>query len=192
MTTRSTPTHPRGRSGAHRVGPRRERAEVQGAAVQPLICVIEIPQGSRNKYEYDPELGGIKLDRFISASAVFPTVGYVPETLAPDGDPLDVLVCVSEPTFPGCIVASKPIGVFKMVDEKGPDDHLLCVPCADPGWNTLEQIDEMPLLLRREISHFFAIYKDLDEGRCSEVKGWGTREEALRMVAQAQERFRRQ
>jgi inorganic pyrophosphatase len=160
-------------------------------AMEPLICVIEIPKGSRNKYEYDPKLGGIKLDRFISASLVFPTdYGYVPETLAPDGDPLDVLVCVSEPTFPGCIVPARPIGVFKMSDEKGPDPHVLCVPCVDPGWNTFEQIDELPPLLRREISHFFAVYKDLDEGRCSEVKGWGTREEALQTLAEARKRFR--
>jgi inorganic pyrophosphatase len=88
-------------------------------------------------------------------------------------------------------VVSKPIGVFKMIDEKGPDDHLLCVPCADPGWNTVEEIDALPALLRREISHFFAIYKDLDEGRCSEVKGWGGREEALHLIAETQERFRR-
>jgi inorganic pyrophosphatase len=169
-----------------------DQAEAQVPAVEPLICVIEIPQGCRNKYEYDPALGGIKLDRFISASAVFPTdYGYVPDTLAPDGDPLDVLVCVSEPTFPGCLVACKPIGVFKMVDEKGPDDHLLCVPCADPGWNTLEHIDQLPTLLRREISHFFAIYKDLDEGRRSEVKGWDGPEEALRLIAEAQERLGR-
>jgi inorganic pyrophosphatase len=162
------------------------------AVEQELICVIEIPQGSRNKYEYDPDLGGIKLDRFISASAIFPTdYGYIPETLAPDGDPLDVLVCVSEPTFPGCIVISKPIGVFKMIDEKGPDDRIVCVPCADPGWNTIEQVDALPTLLQREISHFFAIYKDLDEGRCSEVKGWGGRDEALRLIAETRERFLR-
>jgi inorganic pyrophosphatase len=172
--------------------PQAAESDLGDGAVEPLICVIEIPQGSRNKYEYDPDLGGIKLDRFISAAAVFPTdYGYVPETLAPDGDPLDVLVCVSEPTFPGCIVASKPIGVFKMVDEKGPDDHLVCVPCGDPGWNAVEEIDGLPALLRREISHFFAIYKDLDEGRCSAVKGWGAREEALRVIAEARELFRR-
>ena len=110
-----------------------------------LRCIVEIPKGSRNKYEYDPELGGIKLDRFISASVVYPTdYGYVPETLAPDGDPLDVLVCVSEPTFSGCIVEAKIVGLFKMADEKGPDDHVVCVPFADPGWNYLEDVDDLP------------------------------------------------
>ena len=85
-----------------------------------LICVVEIPKGSRNKYEYDAELGGIKLNRFVSASVVYPTdYGYVPETLAPYGDPLDVLVCVSEPTFPGCMVETRVIGLLKFSDEKG-------------------------------------------------------------------------
>jgi inorganic pyrophosphatase len=157
---------------------------------EPLVCVVEIPKGSRNKYEYDPELGGIKLDRFVSASVVYPTdYGYVPGTLAPDGDPLDVLICVSEPTFPGCMVPSKVIGLFKMSDEKGPDDHVLCVPCEDPGWNTVEEIGDLPEQLRREIGHFFAVYKDLDVDRHSEVKGWGDRAEAFDTIQRAREAF---
>ncbi|HEY2771153.1 MAG TPA: inorganic diphosphatase [Solirubrobacteraceae bacterium] len=158
---------------------------------EPLLCVVEIPKGSRNKYEWDPELGAIKLDRFVSASVVYPTdYGYIPDTLAPDGDPLDVLVCVSEPTFPGCVVLTKVIGLFKMSDEKGPDDHVVCVPCHDPGWNTLEEIDDLPRQLQREISHYFAVYKDLDEDRHSEVKGWGTREEAYHRIEWAREQYR--
>ena len=116
-----------------------------------LTCVVEIPKGSRNKYEYDPEIGAIKLDRFISASVVYPTdYGYVPETLAPDGDPLDVLVCVSEPTFPGCFVVTKAVGLFKMSDEKGPDDHVVCVPCDDPGWNSIDDVEDLPAAPRRD------------------------------------------
>ena len=160
---------------------------------EPLVCIVEIPKGSRNKYEYDPELGGIKLDRFVSAVVVYPTdYGYVPETLAPDGDPLDVLVCVSEPTFPGCIVACKPIGLFKMADEKGPDDHVLCVPLDDPGWNTLEDTDDLPGQLRREIGHFFSVYKDLDPDRHSDVKGWGSLQEALETIEKARKAYREQ
>jgi inorganic pyrophosphatase len=156
-----------------------------------LTCVVEIPKGSRNKYEYDPELGAVKLDRFISASVVYPTdYGFVPETLAADGDPLDVLVCVSEPTFPGCVVPSKVVGLFKMADEKGDDPHVLCVPCSDPGWNFIEDVDDLPKLLRSEISHFFAVYKDLDDDRHSEVLGWGDREEALAVVEEARRRHR--
>ncbi len=156
-----------------------------------LNCVVEIPKGSRNKYEFDAELGAIKLDRFVSASVVYPTdYGYLPKTLAPDGDPLDILVCVSEPTFPGCIVPSKPIGVFRMADEKGDDDHVVCVPCSDPGWNELERIGDLPNQLRNEISHFFAVYKDLDPDKHSEVKGWADLEAAWETIEQAREAYR--
>ncbi len=156
-----------------------------------LTCIVEIPKGGRNKYEYDPELGGIKLDRFISASVVYPTdYGYVPDTLAPDGDPLDVLVCVSEPTFPGCFVLAKAIGLFKMADEKGPDDHVVCVPVDDPGWNTLEDVDDLPRQLRAEITHFFTVYKDLDPDRHSDVTGWAGREAALEAIERARQAFR--
>jgi inorganic pyrophosphatase len=156
----------------------------------PVMCVVEIPKGSRNKYEYDPELGAIKLDRFVSASVVYPTdYGFIPETLAPDGDPLDVLVCVSEPTFPGCMVPSRVVGLFKMSDEKGPDDHVVCVPCNDPGWNGLHDLDDLPVQLRREIGHFFDVYKDLDEGRHSEVVGWGDRNEAFERIESARRKF---
>jgi inorganic pyrophosphatase len=156
-----------------------------------VLCVVEIPKGSRNKYEWDPELNAIRLDRFVSASVVYPTdYGYVPETLAPDGDPLDVLVCVSEPTFPGCVVQAKVVGLFKMSDEKGPDDHVVCVPCNDPGWNTYEDIDDLPEQLRREISHYFTVYKDLDPDRHSEVKGWGSREEAFERIEWAVKQYR--
>jgi inorganic pyrophosphatase len=156
----------------------------------PLICIVEIPKGSRNKYEYDPDLGGIKLDRFVSASVVYPTdYGYVPQTLAPDGDPLDVLVCVSEPTFPGCIVPTKVVGLFKMADEKGPDDHVVCVPVSDPGWNSVEDVNDLPPLLRAEIGHFFTVYKDLDRGRYSEVGGWDDRAAALQTIQRARDEF---
>ena len=155
-----------------------------------LNCVVEIPKGSRNKYEYDPELGGIKLDRFISASVVYPTdYGYVPETLAPDGDALDVLVCVSEPTFPGCIVTAKAVGLFKKTDEKGDDDLVLCVPCMDPGWNHIDDLDGIPAQLRAEIDHFFSVYKDLEVDRHSEVRGWGRAAEAEAAIHRAREAF---
>jgi inorganic pyrophosphatase len=160
---------------------------------EPLICVVEIPKGSRNKYEYDADLGGVKLDRFVSASVVYPTdYGFVPETLAPDGDPLDVLVCVSEPTFPGCFVPTKPIGLFRMSDEKGPDDHVVCVPCNDPGWNGYATVDELPRQLRNEITHFFTVYKDLDADRHSEVGGWDGIDAALQAIEAARAAYREQ
>ncbi len=164
-----------------------------GMDSEQLVCVIEIPKGSRNKYEFDEHLGGIKLDRFVSASVVYPTdYGYLPDTLAPDGDPLDVLVCVSEPTFPGCLVPTKPIGLFKMSDEKGPDNHVLCVPCSDPGWNWVQQIEDLPAQLRAEIGHFFSVYKDLDPDKHSQVDGWDGLDAALATIEEARERFRSQ
>ena len=125
-------------------------------AEDALICMVEIPMGSRNKYEFDPALGAIKFDRFVSASVVYPTdYGFVPETLALDGDELDVLVCVSEPTFPGCLVPVNPLGMFCMRDENGPDDKVVCVPVNDPRWNVHHQVEDLPQQLRDEIFHFF-------------------------------------
>jgi inorganic pyrophosphatase len=121
---------------------------------------------------------------------VYPTdYGYVPETLAADGDALDVLVCVSEPTFPGCMILCRTIGLFDMEDEHGLDSKLLCVPCNDPMWSSLQRLDDLPSQLRAEISHFFAIYKDLEVGRESKVKGWRDLEAALQELQDARERY---
>jgi inorganic pyrophosphatase len=175
-------------SRATRVERIRERPEPTVIAM--IKCIVEIPKGSRNKYEYDPEAGGIKLDRFLSSSVVYPTdYGFIPDTCALDGDALDALICVSEPTFPGCIVFCKPIGLFEMEDEHGVDSKVLCVPCKDPGWNSLENLDDLPTLLRNEIAQFFAIYKDLEPGKESHVKGWRDRDAALAEIDSARERF---
>jgi inorganic pyrophosphatase len=117
-------------------------------------CLVEIPKGSRNKYEWDDELKAIKLDRFLFSSVVYPTdYGFIPETLAEDGDPLDAMVCVSEATFPGCVIAVKVIALFRMRDEKGVDDKVLCVPLSDPNWNTMEVLDDLPQPLRDAEQH---------------------------------------
>jgi inorganic pyrophosphatase len=159
---------------------------------EPLTCVVEIPKGSRNKYEYDAELGVIKLDRFVSASVVYPTdYGFVPDTLSLDGDALDVLVCVSEPTFPGCVVLARPIALLDMEDEHGIDPHVLSVPVADPGWNKLERLEDLPAGLAAEIGHFFAVYKDLDDNRRSTVSGWRDREAALLEIEESRRRYRK-
>jgi inorganic pyrophosphatase len=154
-----------------------------------FICVVEIPKGSRNKYEYDPELGGLKFDRLLMSAATYPTdYGYLRNTLAEDGDPLDALVCLTEPTFPGCLIPVKPIGMFAMRDEKGTDDKILCVPLHDPYWNGYEQLEDLPELLRQEIEQFFSIYKEL-ERKTVEVGGWCSRSDALAEIAAAAERF---
>ncbi len=148
--------------------------------------MIEIPKGSRNKYEYDEGIRAVILDRFLSSSTVYPTdYGYLIGHRGRDGDPLDALVCVSEPTFPGCVIAVKPIALFKMEDEKGMDDKVVCVPKHDPGWNHAETLDDVPEQLQREISHFFSIYKEL-EGKEVTVHGWRPREEALEVIDDAE------
>ena len=147
-----------------------------------LLAFIEIPKGSRNKYEFDENVGRVILDRFLSSSMVYPTdYGYLIGHRGRDGDPLDAMVCVSEATFPGCVIPVKPIALFKMRDEKGEDDKVVCVPTHDPGWNTAETLDDITDQLQREITHFFSVYKQL-EGKAVEVDGWRSREEAIAVI----------
>jgi inorganic pyrophosphatase len=153
-----------------------------------LVCIVEITKGGRNKFEYDPALGGIKFDRLLISAATYPAdYGYLRDTLGRDGDPLDALVCLYEPTFPGCLIPVKPLGLFKMRDEESSDNKVICVPLGDPYWNQYDELEELPELLRQEIEQFFSIYKTL-EGKPVEIDGWGFREEALREIAEAQAR----
>jgi inorganic pyrophosphatase len=155
-----------------------------------LLCFVEIPKGSRNKYEYDEELDAIMLDRFLFSSMVYPTdYGFIPKTLGEDGDALDAMVCVSEPTFPGCVIPVKAIALFRMEDDKGVDDKVLCVPLSDPAWNTLDTLDDLPQQLQQEIEHFFSVYKDLEQKKVK-VHGWRSREDALSQIDAARERYR--
>ena len=151
---------------------------------------IEIPKGSRNKYEWDPELGAIRLDRFLFSSVVYPTdYGFIPETWALDDDPLDAMVCVSEATFPGCVIPVKVIALFKMRDDEGQDDKVVCVPFSDPNWNTFKSLDDLSMQLRDEISHFFGMYKE-PEGKVVKVDGWYSREDALAEIDESRKRWR--
>ncbi|MCM4170451.1 inorganic diphosphatase [Arenibacter sp. TNZ] len=152
--------------------------------------LIEIPKGSRNKYEYDFALKKIRYDRMIFSSMMYPAdYGFVPETLALDGDPLDVLVLVTEATFPGCVMEVKPIGVFHMTDEKGPDEKVICVPVSDPIWNKINDLNELNPHLIKEIEHFFKVYKDLEKKKV-DVGGWGEQQEAREIVAKCIQRFK--
>jgi inorganic pyrophosphatase len=154
-----------------------------------LICVVEIPKGGRNKYEHDPELGGMRFDRLLASAATYPTdYGYLRDTLGEDGDPLDALVCLYEPTFPGCLIPVKALGMFNMRDEKGADAKIICVPFDDPYWNKYEELEDLPLLLRQEIEQFFSIYKDLEPGKEVSVEGWRSREDALAEIELAKRR----
>ena len=157
---------------------------------EPLHVVVEIPKGSSNKYEWDDDLKAIKLDRLLFSSLGYPTdYGFFWHTLAADGDPLDAMVTVSEPTFPGCLIEVKPVALFRMRDEKAEDNKILCVPVTDPNWNHIEQLEDLPMMLRDEISHFFSIYKT-PEWKVVKVDGWYSREAALRSIERARARYR--
>ncbi|WP_431137118.1 inorganic diphosphatase [Psychroserpens mesophilus] len=151
--------------------------------------LIEIPKGSRNKYEYDFELNKIRFDRMLFSSMMYPgDYGFIPETLALDGDPLDVLVMGTEPTFPMCVMEVKPIGVFHMADEKGPDEKLICVPVTDPIWNACNDIEDLNPHRIKEITHFFQVYKDLEKKKV-DVGGWGNAEEAYDILNKCIDRY---
>ena len=153
--------------------------------------VIEIPRGSRNKYEVDHDSGLIRLDRTLFTSTVYPAdYGFVPDTLGEDGDPLDALVLVLEPTFPGCLIRSRPIGMFRMRDENGPDDKILCVPASDPRQEHLQDLHHLPEFDRLEIEHFFLIYKQLEPGKCVEGQSWAGRKAAEAEVEASRRRLR--
>ncbi len=134
---------------------------------------IEIPAGSRNKYEVDHETGRLKLDRMLFTSTRYPhDYGFVDNTLGEDGDPLDALVLLEEPTFPGCLIRCRTIGMFRMTDEAGGDDKLICVPVADPRLEHLRDIYHMAEFDRLEVQHFFEVYKDLEPGKSVEGAHW--------------------
>ena len=153
--------------------------------------LIEIPRGSRNKYEVDHESGLIRLDRTLFTATQYPAdYGFIPNTLGEDGDSLDALVLVLEPTFPGCLIRSRPIGMFRMRDEKGGDDKVLCVPASDPRQEHLRDLHHVPQFDRMEIEHFFLIYKELEPGKSVEGASWADRAAAEAEVEASRRRLR--
>ena len=152
---------------------------------------IEIPKGQRNKYEVDHETGRIRLDRMLFTSMAYPSdYGYIENTLGEDSDPLDALVLLDEPTFPGCIVSVRPIGMFHMRDEAGGDDKILCIPAGDPRKAHITELEHISEFDRLEIQHFFETYKDLEPGKSVEGAHWAGREDAENCVDEAIERAR--
>lgn len=138
--------------------------------------VIEIPGGSRNKYEVDHETGRLRLDRMLFTATRYPRdYGFIENTLGLDGDPLDALVLIEEPTFPGVLIRCRAIGMFRMRDEAGGDDKIMCVPASDPRKSHLRDIHDMPEFDRLEIQHFFETYKDLEPGKSVEGATWEDR-----------------
>ncbi len=145
--------------------------------------VIEIPRGSRNKYEVDHETGRVYLDRVLFTSFVYPTdYGFFENTLGLDGDPVDALVLLEYPVFPGVGVKVRPVGVFNMSDEAGIDSKIICVPFKDPRWTHIQDITDVPQQTRDEIEHFFNRYKDLEPGKWVKTEGWGDAAEAEKIV----------
>jgi inorganic pyrophosphatase len=154
-----------------------------------IVAVIEIPKGSRNKYEADHDTGIIWLDRLLFTATQYPAdYGYVPETLADDGDPLDVLVLGDEPTFPGCHIRARAVGAFLMTDEKGRDTKVLSVPATDPRWESVHDIDDLPPFMLEEIRHFFDVYKQIEPGKETTVHGWEGADSATAEVERARTR----
>ena len=154
-----------------------------------VLVYVEIPRGSRNKYEFDEAAGGIILDRLLFTSMVYPAdYGYIEGTLGGDGDALDALVFVGEPTFPGCRIHARPIGLFRMRDEKGADEKVLCVPLRDPMWSHVSDIDDLRPELLAEVGHFFRVYGDL-EGKVVQAHGFEDRAAALEVLGEARARL---
>lgn len=150
-----------------------------------LYMIVEIPKGSRNKYEYDKEVGALRLDRVLYSSIHYPgDYGLIPQTFYDDGDPLDILVMINEPTFPGCIITVRPIGLFKMFDGTKPDDKILAVPARDPTFDDVTDIAHVPKHFLAEVAHFFEVYKDLEGIRVHPI-GWEPVEAAKARIEHA-------
>jgi inorganic pyrophosphatase len=156
---------------------------------EDIRAIIEIPGGSRNKYELDKESGILRLDRVLYSAVHYPAdYGFIPQTLAEDDDPLDVLVLLKEPTFPGCEVDLRPLGVLHMLDRGVPDEKILAVPVHDPLQDEYRELTDVPRHLLAEIEHFFQTYKDL-EGKRVESQGWEDRAAAYLAITKAIERY---
>ncbi|MBY0791446.1 MULTISPECIES: inorganic diphosphatase [Corynebacterium] len=154
-----------------------------------IEVTIEIPKGSRNKYEVDHETGKVYLDRYLFTPMAYPAdYGFIDHTLGEDGDPLDALVILPEPVFPGVIVEARPVGVFKMTDEAGGDDKLLCV-IDDVRYERYQDINDVEDHIKDEVEHFFVHYKDLEPNKEVSGSGWGDKEEAERILQEAKDRY---
>ncbi len=154
-----------------------------------IFVVIEIPRGSRNKYEIDHDTGHIFLDRRLFTATTYPAdYGFIPDTLGGDGDPLDALVLLEDPTYPGVWVEAKPVGLLWMQDEAGEDAKVICVPPTDPRWRGVEDLRDLPEELLEEIKHFFDVYKALEPGKASHTAGFETRKGAWREIERSRPR----
>ena len=148
-----------------------------------INIVIEIPRGSRNKYEIDHDTGRVFLDRRLFTATTYPAdYGFIPDTLGGDGDPLDALVLLEDPVYPGVWVEARPVGLLWMQDEAGPDAKIICVPPTEPRWKGVEDLKDLPEELLEEIKHFFDVYKALEPGKNAATQGFEGRKAAWREI----------
>ncbi|MDQ2727220.1 MAG: inorganic diphosphatase [Actinomycetota bacterium] len=160
-------------------------------ADETVDVTVETPAGSRNKYEYDEQIGAMRLDRRLPSATIFPVdYGFIPETLGLDGDPLDAMVIVEDPTFPGCVVTARILGLFMMTDEHGSDAKLITVSESDARWGDATELEDIPQPLLDEIEHFFAVYKDLEPAKHSETAGFENRQRGIETLRAASRRYR--
>jgi len=162
------------------------------AVPQDVNVVIEIPQGSAVKYEVDKSSGAIFVDRFLFTPTAYPAAyGFIPNTLAPDGDPVDALVLTPAPVVPGAVIRARPIGMLRMTDEAGSDEKIICVPHdrVHPYHTDVETIDDLPRITRAAIEHFFERYKDLEEGKWVKLEGWASKAEADEFIMSSLKAF---
>jgi inorganic pyrophosphatase len=156
-----------------------------------IEAVIEIPRGSRNKYEVDHATGRVHLDRVLYTPFVYPVdYGYFDKTLGGDGDPLDALVLLEFPVFPGVVVNVRAVGVLPMEDDGGMDEKILCVPAKDKRWEHIQDINDVPQQTKNEIAHFFEHYKDLEPGKWVKLGEWANKAEAERLIAEAKANYK--
>lgn len=164
------------------------RLPIGERAPEIVNAVVEVPAGQANKYEYDRSLHVFRLDRPLYASVHYPgDYGFIPNTYAPDGDPLDVLILVAQPTFPGCLVEARPVGVLQMMDEGVPDEKVLAVAASDPARKVIRDHKDFAPHVLREIEHFFSVYKEL-EGKHTQVRGWRDAHGAFDLIRSAHTR----
>ncbi len=158
-----------------------------------ITVIVETPKGSKNKYEVSKEFDCIVLDRVLHSSVVFPLeYGMVPQTFCEDGDAIDAMVMLSEPTFVGCVLEARPIGLLRMRDEKGSDDKVLCIAVNDPRYAGYHELTDIPRHYLDEISEFFKTYKHLEEGKNTQVLGWEGRASGIKAVIDGMALFKKQ
>ncbi|MDY6788691.1 MAG: inorganic diphosphatase [Candidatus Nanohaloarchaea archaeon] len=157
-----------------------------------VYAVIEIPKGSRNKYEYSKELESYVLDRVLYSPMHYPgEYGFIPKTIYDDGDPMDIIVLMEDQTFPGCIIEARPVGLMRMIDSGEKDDKILAVPAEDPRYHDIQGIEDVQDHIQKEIAQFFKTYKNLEKGKEVNVKGWDGKESAIKAVKHSVDLFKR-